>query len=327
MAKKVLFEYEGIKYYTYGELEQRFGLNDSYIRNRVNQLGWSMERALGLTGKYEIEGNPFNSLKEISEHYNVAYSTLCRRFKESGSLEVALGLNQENTDVDSRRRGNNTSPIGLWFREKYYTSLSKLAKEYGVDRLQFYHRYMRLNWTVEQALLLEARPGVSYLVEGKVYVGLADLAKAYGLNAATVKTRYKDLEWSIEEALEIVPRKTNRSVNMDYNFTYGDDQFKSLASACRKLNVNYRTVSRCVSKKGMGVVEAIDYVKKNGGDLKKKSGRRDSTYFVYEKPFNSTREIAEHFDVKQYSIEHRVTRYGMSFEEAIEDIKKGSNRV
>ena len=223
-------------------------------------------------------------------------------------------------------RGNNTSPIGVWFREKYYKSLSKLAKEYGVDRMQLYHRHMKLKWTLEQALLLEERPGVTYFVEGKMYVGIPNLAKAYGLSETTVTARYKVLNWTLEEALGIVERKTDRSKQKKYKFTYDGEEFTNLAKACRKLKINSRSVARCVKVKGMDVVEAIDYVKKNGGDLRKKSGRRGSgnVYVVGGKPYTSIRGVSDDHGVKEYSVVYRMSRYGMSVEEAIEDIKKNS---
>lgn len=322
--KVVLFEYEGKNYYKFGELSKRFNVPSNIISNRVRKLGWSMERALGLEGKYSVGDNFFKSIREISEFYDVPTGLITNAISKGRSIEVALGLKTLEDDVVQEMYGSREKygPRGVVFRGVPYDSLSALARAYGIDRHQLYGRHVKLKWTLEQALLLEEKPGFTYMVEGKMYVGLRNLARAYGISSETVRNRMDQLNWSLYEALGIVPRPVISEYKKIGKVCYGNREYSKLTELCEEYEISYKTVLYFRNTKNISIVEAIDCARELEHRRKNGLTVSNAKYVVFGEPFNSLSAVAKRHGITREAIEHRIQLYGMDLESAVLDAKE-----
>ncbi|MDB9986926.1 GIY-YIG nuclease family protein [Candidatus Pelagibacter sp.] len=144
-----------------------------------------------------FKGKKYKNLESIGEDYNVP-NLLEGRLRLGWTLEEATSLpkgilkNSRYTKIT----GNLSIPI--------------LAKKYGVNKSNVYHRMNRGGWSLDEALEVKKRQMVSggakiYNVEGKVFLSGERLAKYYKITFGALRYRLGK-GWTVEEAVGLKKR-------------------------------------------------------------------------------------------------------------------------
>jgi hypothetical protein len=147
------------------ELAEGYGQDASRIINRIKNLGWTPDQAVGiekrvnpLTTELTFDGVtlPF---KEMAAKYGKSVVCLHKRLESGMPLSEALTRPIE-------ARGGSVSLERVTVRGETNT-IKHFAKKYGQELPNVYARRDRLGWTLEQALGLDPRPARTAHNKGK----------------------------------------------------------------------------------------------------------------------------------------------------------------
>lgn len=213
------------------------------------------------------------------------------------------------------------------FNGETFGSLSELARNYGMDEDTVLHRNRKLNWSIEESLGLVERKrkyGESGLIEfrGDTYGSISELARAYSKDETKVYSRIRKLKWSIEESLDLVERKRKSGARKVTAFS---KPFDSVAQMLKYYNVETSQFHYFHKEKGSGmsVEDALIECFKRRGVTKKK---KVTEYVVFGEPFKTRKEIAEHYKISYWKLNHLMGDKEMNVEDAIHYIRDEKNK-
>jgi hypothetical protein len=161
---------------------KRYGLPRHTLINRLN-YGWTLEQAVGLEhrpvqqGKtIEVNGQVFDSAKELAEAYDISATTLRSRLSKGLTPRQAVGLDYIDVGEKQYNPGWRVSVCGV-----SYATLADAARKLNVSYKTIVAR-MKRGWTIDEAFDATTRtpkhgyPGVAYRIDcektGKCYVGV-----------------------------------------------------------------------------------------------------------------------------------------------------------
>ena len=199
---------------------------------------------------------------------------------------------------------------------KTYKSVKEASDYYKVNYDKIRGR-LRTGWTLEEAFGLIERnnnKGKSITIEGITYKSIAIACDYYNLNYGTVHNRLYN-GWSIEEAFELVKKKKNSSLYK--KITLEENQFDSLAEACRYYNLDSNTIYARLQI-GWSIEEAFGLVKRED------KIRKPIT--IEGKTFISIAEACKYYKFDTDLVYKRMNNYGWSIEEAFELVDRDTYR-
>ncbi len=144
---------DGETHPSYQAAANYFGIDERVFAIRIGRLGWSPEKAAGLTERdryqhhqIDVKGLRFNSLQQAAEHFGIEYKVVHSRYTKSvWTIEQALEL--APPPESSRTRG-----IEVVVNEKVYPSIAKAAEDYGINDGSVTYRMREKSETAEQAI-------------------------------------------------------------------------------------------------------------------------------------------------------------------------------
>lgn len=141
LIKDTEYYYITDEHYT---IAKQNGIKELTVHNRVNNLGWSVERAI--TEKpMQRKSTRWKEFKDISLSNGIGYNTYVTRVHRGMSCELASTLPLID-DKERLKRSLNTN-------RKYPTEYYEMAKSNGIDTKTFYRR-MKSGWSLEDACSL-----------------------------------------------------------------------------------------------------------------------------------------------------------------------------
>lgn len=207
MEKRKPITVSGVTYSSVADAARTLGLKERLVHGRIKALGWSVEQALELAPRPRailVQGTVFESHRALEAAFGVCSSTLRKRLKKGLCAEAALGLPGFGYEPPGPRR---VSVGGCEF-----PSVAAASRAYGVDSI-LVHQRLRLRWTIEQALGVEARPNgtrclgriyrVTHLATGRSYVGLtkSSLPKRWSEHVKLARSKKKVTVNSLHAAI------------------------------------------------------------------------------------------------------------------------------
>jgi predicted DNA-binding protein YlxM (UPF0122 family) len=160
------------------------------------------------------------------------------------------------------------------------------------------------------------------IVEGKQYLSLVDIAREYELTKNSVYARYR----RGKRCDDLVPEKKRKNYTppkpepIRYKLHVDGKGFKSESEACRYFNVPFVTY-RTRKYQGYSTEQCLGL--KAIPDKRKISQNKNSRNAqpirlnVYGKMYKSYASLAREYDLKDYVLRQRITKYGYSPEEAV----------
>jgi len=165
-------------------------------------------------------------------------------------------------------------------------------------------------------------PSDELIVEGKQYLSLIDIAREYGLTKTTIYSRYR----RGKRCDELVPEEKRKNYippkpePIKYKLYIDGKGFKFESEACRYFNVPFVTY-RTRKYQGYSTEQCLGL--KAIPDKRKISQNKNSRNAqpirlnVYGKIYKSYASLAREYDLKDYVLRQRITKYGYSPEEAV----------
>lgn len=180
----VLFEHDGVTFTSYDELSLAFGVPVAKLKYRVDLLGWSIERAVGLNGKYDIGGKQFKSLKEICEYYDVDYSDLKKLHQKNGSYEGVVNLtNRTGKYIVDGKPFKTLKEVCEYYDVTYY-DIKRLRDRGGsLDGIVEFSRDKSAH---------ESNLNETYMVDGKPFKSLKEMSRYYNVSLYRIKLVYRE---------------------------------------------------------------------------------------------------------------------------------------
>lgn len=227
-------------------------LNISYgaVRARINERGWSFEKAITTPIKNHPVSIEYNGITKTLDEWCAEYGmdkslVYSRMYKDKWSFEEAI-----------------TTPVlktGLKRNSVLYDgkSISEWSDEVGISRATIEKR-LDSGWSIEDAIKTPIREQIFLTFNGKTQ-NVADWCKELGLNVGTVRGRLKK-GWSTEEALTGKGHNLSKGVP---RMLFYDGREQSVTGWARELNINKSTLFSRLNK-GWSVEEALTGVRNKG---------------------------------------------------------------
>jgi hypothetical protein len=271
---KYKFYADGIGYKSAADACRRLGVKYVTFRKKIRKL-FTVEQALGITfvedgrvargKKYDIDGAQ-QTVKQLSQLYNVSEVTIRNRLKRDATIRQALGLDEmpkgallKQKDVVKKKRKS----ILLKVDGKTFTSYKALGDAYGLPQYTVRCRIVDYGYTPEDAVKLDGKSN-PITAEGVQYPSKAAVAEAYGLTPEVLLARLAG-DTTIEQALGIDIKETSRTVS------YEGEIFRSLNELAEKKGISVGAL-RSRLQSGLSLEEAI-----RAGDKIRNSGRYNLT--------------------------------------------------
>lgn len=190
---KQQIEYRGKIYNNYHSLAKELGIPHSYIYNNLDK-GMSIDEIVHNYSPKSVEikdhlGNRFKSLKSMLDYYNITRNAYLRRVSNGWSLKEILTI-----PVKKRREVKEY----VDFKGNVFTSLSGIAKEYGVS-LPTITKLLEEGKTSEEVTYQLSQKYVKDHL-GNRFSTTSEMTKHYGVHISTFLNR-QHRGWSLEEAL------------------------------------------------------------------------------------------------------------------------------
>lgn len=163
---------------------RRAGICYVTVKHRMDNLGWSLKRALSVPAGQAWQHRP--SVSRIARKHNVRAELVHARLHAGWSLRRALSTPLNASRV---KRG----------------SLSSIAKRHGIDPDTLYNR-LKLGWSRHRALTTPVER------DRRNPKSLSSRARAAGLSNGTVQHRLNK-GWSLKRALRTPPRTERTDPN------------------------------------------------------------------------------------------------------------------
>lgn len=126
---------------TMAQWARQLGVKPGLILNRLDNLGWDIEKALTTPPKdsnvYITYNNTTKNITEWGNELGIKPNVLAQRIRKWG-VEKAF-----NTPLKKIPK--------FIFRGEYYT-ISELSKKFNIDYQKLYYQLRTLNWSVEEAI-------------------------------------------------------------------------------------------------------------------------------------------------------------------------------
>ena len=204
-----MFEYNGIKY-TSEDLAvmSPYNITGHDITNRVNEHGWSIERALNTPkGKrnitYEYHGKHYTikQLYEMRLDKNLTYTQIKDRLCRNWNVERAIS---QSNNVKNQPFSVGTCKFE--YQGKLYNSyeLCQISSVEGLKPVDITTRINRHGWSVEKAITQpKKKRDIVYEYNGKKYTSkqLAELSPFPNITHHTITDRINRAGWTVEKAI------------------------------------------------------------------------------------------------------------------------------
>lgn len=228
LKKTFVSDHLGNRFSSTKEMCVHYGLNASLFYARLKR-GWSLEKTLTTKAifSHSIQdhlGNEFSSMSEMARHYDIEDNTFRARMRMGWSLEKTL-----TTPV---RKSRPTARKSLFYKGKKYSSLTELAREFGIPETTFFAK-MDKGFPVEKIIEEASKKVLDHL--GKEYPSTRKMCLYYGIDLSTFNYRIKH-GMSLKEALTNVRKNPivdhlgnefkTRSEMLDY-YKLSEGTFKS----------------------------------------------------------------------------------------------------
>ena len=277
------------------QIAKHFDINYNTLLNRVNNLGWSIEKAIDtpIEEQKEIKTYTVNeftgTLKEIAEHFDVNYGTLINRInKQNLSIEEAI-----NIPVKEQKE----KEIKIYTVNGFTGNLTQIAKHFNINDGTLRYRINEQEMSIEDAINVPIEEIKIYTVNG--FTGnLIQIAEYFNLNYKTLCGRiYRG--WSIEDAVYIsIKEKFKGEIHTINGFT------GNLTQIAEYFNISYGVLRQRINDLGWSIEDAVNTAVKE----KEKYTIDDFT--------GNLRQIAEHFNIKYTTLIFRINK-GISIEYAV----------
>ena len=165
-------------------------------------------------------GNVYASNKDMSDAYNIPYTTFMHRLSTGWELKDAL-LTPPQKAARKDHLGNE------------YDSLNDMAKAYGLTRDALDAR-LRSGMSIEEALM-QPKQQRGRICDHKdiEYTSLKEMAEAYNLPLSLVSKRLKK-GWTVKDALEKESRKGSVHDHLG-------NEYPSVTEMCKTYNIDRNT--------------------------------------------------------------------------------------
>ncbi|PCH49310.1 MAG: hypothetical protein COC22_06805 [Flavobacteriaceae bacterium] len=257
----------------------------------------------------DIEYSSLKACIEANAIEGLSYANVQARLKIGWTLEKAL-----------------TEPVPEKYKKTYtvdaitYNTLKELGDKFGLKHDQLYARARR-GWTdqeiaygkVKKAKEKEVKKNLREItINGVTYPCIAQMCKQHNVKMVTYRHRIKS-GWSIEEAIGVKQRIDGRKNKKGNLYTVNNKTYYSVCELSREFNVNENTI-RDRLKKGHSIEIAIGIVPMPKIVI---SHPKRRTYEFNNKTYKSLREISEVTGIKEGTLWGRISRTGMSIEDAV----------
>jgi hypothetical protein len=226
--------------------------------------------------------------------------------------------------------------MGYKFREKEYSTLSKLYEDFKDDSpvgYQTVRSRLKDGLSVEEALFNPKKrtgwtpAGGTHAVEGVIYETIPDIAREYNLKKNTVYQRYN----RGKRGDDLVPPKKRKNYvepkkEIKYKLYVEGKGFKSEAEACRHYGVKFVTYRKRKYKgyspeECLGLKKIFDRRTLRKGKKINKASPKLVKLEVEGEIYTSYAALARAYDLSPHVVNQRIKKYGYSPEEAV--IMKG----
>lgn len=258
--------YENIRK-AHDSLQPSASLNTVKARLRY---GWSTEEALEVIKKTDgrkenkksikitLNGIIFNA-KEISEKFNLPYSTVVDRIKRGATAEQAVGLAPiyRNDLIPQTEAYKNRKPI---VKKTYtvdgvkYKSINELANEFKLSPRLVYNRMRDNGWSAKKAVTEPIYESVT--VNGKKFRSAMSAWEEIGQTSFSTYTARKSNGHTLEACLGLEPLPSLERYEL-HGKTYS-----TITEIATSHNLTVGQLSSRLQK--MSLEEAIDYSPSNG---------------------------------------------------------------
>ena len=178
------------------EIAKRFNVDHLTLCRRMNKLGWSIEKAVNTPVIKRKENgikictiNGFTgNLKEIAEHFNINYRTLCSRINKGMSIEDAVNIPIKDDEIK------------IYTVNGFTSNLKQISKNFNINYDTLRNRINKQGMSIEEAVNTPVEE------KGKIYTvneftgNLTQISKHFGINRITIKYRLEH-GFTIEEAV------------------------------------------------------------------------------------------------------------------------------
>ena len=142
---------EGVEFKSLIEASKAYSLDPYTVRARINQLGWSIEEAFGVSKrklsktapkKILLEGVEYPSISEAARQLSKDYNKIILRINRGWSVEEAFGI---------VKREKKRQCIEITINDVTYNSISAASNALGVDYKLICGR-LRQGWPIEDGI-------------------------------------------------------------------------------------------------------------------------------------------------------------------------------
>ena len=224
------YTYRGKDYKSINKLAEELKINSKALSIRVSK-GNTIEDAVSQLIKYtprarkiEYRGKMYNSTRELTDELGLSYYSFSLFILNRDTLTNA---------VEDYLEYINKEKLTVWGKE--FSSISKLALYYGVNKKSLHHRIKKLYMQAENAVIDCLELGVEF--KGIRYVSMAALSITHNILPTNVINRLA-AGWDLDRALTSpIGFGTGTSI------VYKGIEYTSKVSLCRKFGFDSSFVS------------------------------------------------------------------------------------
>lgn len=247
-------------------------------------------------------GNKYTSQKALCEAYNISLDLFRDRLNSGMSLAEALTTPKKH----GRRCTECIDHLG-----NKYSSISKMAKAWGLSGSTYTHRVDKQGWSVEEALTTPSIKSRDRYVDhlGNKFNSRAEMCEFHHVNLSTFDSR-RARGWSIERALLPENQGEGQPVCQDHL----GNTFSSQNELCRHYNIKVNAFKRRITQ-GWSLEDAL---------TKPVVSTTQKVVDPLGREFRNKSEMCKAWGVRRETLNYNLRR-GMTLEEALKIPKEDTS--
>lgn len=204
---------------TVAEASRRYGIAKDTLRNRMSNMGLTLEEAADMGPPVGRGGHkPFEApvhgemltIAKAAKQYGININTLVNRMKRNGlTLEEAVDFGAKLPPGEYIQKSTAETVHGKAM------TIAEASKRFGINYKTLFSRVRYNGKTLEQAVDMGsgakycARDEYKTLVHGE-NMSIAEASTRYGIPQATLRHRMRFVGRTLEEAVDMGPKKQSR---------------------------------------------------------------------------------------------------------------------
>lgn len=350
-SKSITIQYNGKEYPSILSLCRKHGWNYSLMSKCLRE-GITVEEAAEKCESekdketkpiqtVEYKGETYRSLHALARIKGLTYSALFTMISGGWDLEAAVDELTYRRDhkKKSEKVLRNTQPVTI--QGKTYPTIKQALKENHINTTSYYARKAAHPEKTPEEILGELLDPDKYKrrvrnwnkifsIQGKTYGTQQEVFRAFQLVPAAVAAVMRTEKLEFEEAVELILERRSRGETNPDGSCLGEEaivinnrRFESPREVVVTYGLKDEDIAAYMNDHGCREREAIRALAK--AVVPQPADHR--IYIVGEKTFQNKRSVYEYYGVSAYAVSQCMSRYNLSFEEAVLMLHENSGQI